>query len=118
MSDRPKIQPSEYYAVANDTKWRELWEAVLDLPPPCRPRFRCRNLETGNLSHWDGEWFYHWMSAGWNWMEWAELSVETTPQRERVRAILKRIRFVGEKTTAGFRIYGYVRNGEAADYIE
>ena len=51
-------------------------------------------------------------------MQWAELCTETEHQRELVRAILRRIRFAGEETTAGFRIYGYVRNGEAADYID
>lgn len=112
------IERSEYFSVANDTKWCELREAMLDLAPPDRPRFRCKNLETGNLSQWDGEWFYHWTSGGWDWMEWAELSTETAHQRELVRAILSRIRFAGEQTTVGFRVYGYVRNGEAADYIE
>jgi hypothetical protein len=109
-------QQSRFYSVANDTKWRELREAVLDLAPSERPQFRCRNLETGGLSQWDGEWYYHWTSGGWDWIEWAELSVETAPQRERVRAILKRIRFAGRETTEGFCIYGYVR--KAANYVE
>ena len=47
----------------------------------------------------------------WERMEWAELSTGMAHQRELVRAILKRIRFAGEETTAGFRIYGYLRNG-------
>ncbi|MCK1425253.1 hypothetical protein IVB14_15825 [Bradyrhizobium sp. 180] len=94
-------QQSDYYSAANDTKWRELREAMLALAPSDQPRFRCKNLETGNLSQWDGEWFYHWMSVGWDWMEWAELSTETAHQRELVRAILRRMRFAGEQTTAG-----------------
>lgn len=49
---------------------------------------------------------------------WAELSIETAHQRELARTILKRIRFAGEETTVCFRIYGYVRNGEAAGNIE
>ncbi|WP_371260000.1 DUF6678 family protein [Bradyrhizobium sp. WSM1417] len=40
-------QQSGFYSVANDTKWRELREAVLDLAPSERPQFRCRNLKTG-----------------------------------------------------------------------
>ncbi|MDX3967260.1 MAG: hypothetical protein QHD01_11745 [Bradyrhizobium sp.] len=111
-------QQSGYYSVANDTKWRELREAMLDLASSDQPRFRCKNLETGGLSQWDGEWFYHWTNSGRDWMVWAELSTETTHQRELVRAILKRIRFAGEETAAGFRLYGYVCNGEAAGYIE
>ncbi|MBR0780320.1 DUF6678 family protein [Bradyrhizobium iriomotense] len=111
-------QQSDYYSVANDTKWRELREAMLSLAPSDQPRFRCKSLETGNLSQWDGEWFHHWTSGGWDWMEWAELATETAHQREFVRAILQRIRFAGEQTAAGFRIYGYIRNGEVAGYIE
>ncbi|WP_370139456.1 MULTISPECIES: DUF6678 family protein [unclassified Bradyrhizobium] len=111
-------QQSGYCLVANNTKWRELREAVLDLASSDQPRFRCKNLETGGPSQWDGEWFYHWTSSGSAWMECAELSTETTQQRELVRAILKRIRFAGEETAAGFRVYGYVRNGETAGYIE
>ncbi|WP_440639987.1 DUF6678 family protein [Bradyrhizobium sp. PUT101] len=65
------IKRSEYFSVANDTKWRELREAVLDLAPRYRPR-----------------------------------------------TILKRIRLAGEETTAAFRVYGYLRNGEVAGYVE
>jgi len=111
-------QRSKYFSVANDTRWRELRDAMLNLAAPDRPRFRCKSLETGNLSQWDGEWFHHWASGGRHWMEWAELSTETAHQRELVRAILRRIRFAGEQTTAGFRVYGHVRTGETADYIE
>ncbi|WP_430516857.1 hypothetical protein [Bradyrhizobium yuanmingense] len=70
-------------------------EAVLDLAAPDRPRFRCKNLEAGNLSQWDGEWFYHWTSGGWDWVGWAEPCTETEHQRELVRTILRRIRFAG-----------------------
>jgi hypothetical protein len=38
--------------------------------------------------------------------------------RYRPCTILKRIRFAGNETAAGFRIYGYVRNGEEAGYVE
>ncbi|WP_375309368.1 hypothetical protein [Bradyrhizobium sp. A5] len=51
-------------------------------------------------------------------MEWAELSVKTARQRDLVRAVWKRIRFAGEETDEGFRIFGYVRNGEPANSIE
>lgn len=51
-------------------------------------------------------------------MEWVDLFVQTTRQRELVRAILKRIWFAGEETAEGFRIFGYVRNGEPASYVE
>ena len=103
--------------MANDTKWRELREAVLRLPPADRPRFRCKNLETGYLSPYDGEWSHHWANGGWDWMEWTELSTDTAHRRELVRAILKSIRFAGAETASGFRIYGYLRQGEPADYL-
>jgi hypothetical protein len=44
--------------------------------------------------------------------------VKTARQRELVRAIVKRIRFAGQETAEGFRIFGYVRNSEPANYIE
>lgn len=112
------VQRSNYFSVANDTKWGELRSAMLDLDHSDQPDFRCKSLESGVLSRWDGEWYYHWQQGGWEWMEWAELSVKTARQRDLVRIILKRIRFAGEETAEGFRIFGYVRNGEPANYIE
>ncbi|WP_367184968.1 DUF6678 family protein [uncultured Bradyrhizobium sp.] len=32
-------QRSKYFSVANDTKWRELRDAMLNLAAPDRPRF-------------------------------------------------------------------------------
>jgi hypothetical protein len=78
----PMSQNSDYYSVANDTKWRELRRAILDLDPADQPDFRCKNLQSGHLSQWDREWSYHWLTGGWKWMEWAELSVKTNRQRD------------------------------------
>src|SRR5262249_41330183 len=82
------------------------------------PSFRCMNVETGPLGPWDSEWFYHWLHGGWEWMEWVELLVRTPQQRDAVRAILKQIRFAGEETAEGFRVYGYIRTGQNVNYIE
>ena len=112
------IRQSEYSSLANDTKWRELRTAMLNLERADQPDFRCMNLESGVLGPSDSEWYYHWLRGGWEWMEWVDLSVKTTRQRDLVRAILKRIRFAGEETADGFRIFGYLRNGQPADYIE
>jgi hypothetical protein len=112
------IRPSDYFSVANDTKWRELRNAMLDLEQVDRPAFRCKNVENDYLGQWDGEWHHHWQQDGWEWMEWVELSVKIDRQRDLVRATLKRIRFAGEETAEGFRIYGYIRNGMLANYIE
>jgi hypothetical protein len=104
-------------SVANDTKWRELRIAMLDLDSTERPSFRCMDVETGHLGECDSEWFYHWLAGGWQWMEWVELLV-APQQRDTVRAILAKIRFAGEETAEGFRIYGYLRAGQAVNYIE
>jgi hypothetical protein len=112
------IQRSEYFSVANDTKWRELRAAMLGLDGADQPDFRCKDLESGVLGRWDGEWYYHWQDGGWESMEWAELSVKTARRRDLVRAVLKRIRFAGEETAEGFRIFGYVRNGQPANHIK
>jgi hypothetical protein len=111
-------EQSNYYSAANDTKWRELRAAMLDLDNAVRPKFRCKSLECSQVDQWDGEWFYHWLEIGWDRIEWVELSAKEALRRDVVRAILKRIRFAGEETAEGFRIYGYLRNGEAADYLE
>jgi hypothetical protein len=79
--------------------------------------FRCKNLATGGLGAWDGEWFNHWAQAGWHWMEWVDLKVQTPQQRESVRTALRRIRFAGEETEDGFRLYGYVQAGQQAAWI-
>jgi hypothetical protein len=70
------------------------------------------------LSRWDGDWFYHWPHGGWRWMDWVELRLSNSQHRDAVRAILRKIRFAGEETAEGFRLYGYIRSGQAANYIE
>jgi hypothetical protein len=114
----PVDQIPNLVSVANDTKWRELRIAMLDLGNAERPSFRCMNVETGRLGPEDGEWFYHWLDGGWEWMEWVELVVRTPQSRDAVRSILKRIRFAGEETAEGFRIYGYIRTGQTVNFIE
>ncbi|WP_375309367.1 DUF6678 family protein [Bradyrhizobium sp. A5] len=42
------IQRSEYFSVANDTKWRELRAAMLGLDGADQPDFRCKDLEGGS----------------------------------------------------------------------
>jgi hypothetical protein len=96
----------------------ELRAAMLGLDGADQPDFRCKDLESGVLGRRDGEWYYHWQDGGWESMEWAELSVKTARQRDLVRTVLKRIRFAGEEIAEGFRIFGYVRNGQPANHIE
>jgi hypothetical protein len=114
----PVDQIPDIVSVANDTKWRELRTAILELENTECPSFRCMNIETGQLGQWDDEWFYHWLHGGWEWMEWVELRVHTPQQRDALRAILKQLRFAGEETADGFRIYGYIRTGQAVNYVE
>ena len=113
----PVRQIPDLVSVANDTKWRELRRAILELENDQRPRFRCMNVETGRFGPWDAEWFYHWMQGGWDWMEWVDLQVRTPQHRDIIRSIIRHIRFAGEETTEGFRLYGYVRAGQVVDYI-
>ena len=93
----PVDQIPDLVSVANDTKWRDLRTAVLELENAERPRFRCMNMEAGCLGEWDSEWYYHRLDGGWHWMEWAELRLRNPQQRDTVRAILKQIRFAGEE---------------------
>ncbi|MGY0574324.1 DUF6678 family protein [Bradyrhizobium sp. RDM12] len=85
------VQRSEYFSVANDTKWRELRTAILDLDRTDQPAFRCKDVEGGVLGSSDGE------------------TVRGDAAAARPRpSNLNRIRFAGEETATGFRILGYV----------
>ncbi len=102
--------------VTNDTKWRELRAAMLSLEKTA-PRWRSRDVETGHVSSWDGDWFYHFAEGGYRNIEWVELRVRDSAELDSLHAALSRIHLPGERIDRGFRIYGCVQEGEAVDYI-
>jgi hypothetical protein len=100
----------------NDTKWDELRRAMYELAD-LTPRWRTQDVENGNVSHWDSEWFHHFRNGGYKFIQWVEIAVDTNEQRAAVLAELIRIHVPGEQTDSGYRVFGYVKAGEAVDYI-
>jgi hypothetical protein len=105
------------HPLMNDTKWDELRQAMYGLDG-LTPRWRTRDVETGHLSEWDREWFYHFRNGGYRFIEWVEIAVDTVGQRAAVLAELVRIHVPGEQTESGYRVFGYLKLGEAVDYID
>ncbi|WP_240766822.1 DUF6678 family protein [Paraburkholderia flava] len=99
----------------NNTKWAELRMGMHGLGE-LSPRFRVRNLQSGGVSAWDREWFYHFFGRHED-DEWIEIAVTSSAQREAVLQILRRVHVPGEATEAGFKVYGYVRLGTHVEYL-
>ena len=105
------------HPVMNDTKWEEIRLAMYGLGE-LAPRWRTLDLENGHVSEWDGEWFHHFRIGGYRFMESLEIAVVSQPQREAVLSALVRIRVPGEQTEYGFKVFGYVADGAAVDYLK
>lgn len=81
------------------------------------PRWRTSNVESGYMSEWDREWFYHFRDRGYKSIQWVEIAVDTDEQRNAILRELVRIHVPGERTESGYRIVGYAEIGQAVDYI-
>lgn len=51
--------------VMNNTKWEELRLAMHSLGK-LRPQWQTKDLETGYVPCWDGDWFYHFRDGGYD----------------------------------------------------
>src|SRR5205085_1690307 len=102
--------------VMNNTKWEKLRSAMYALGA-LSPKWRVRNMSSGHVSEWDGEWFYHFKCGGYQDIEWAEIKVTAEAQKGQVLEELKRIHVPGHETENGFRIYGYVESNHSVEYI-
>ena len=99
----------------NNTKWKEIQEAMYGLQHS--PQWRTRCVTNEYISDWDSEWFYHFSEGGFKNIEWVEIKIENEEQSQHVLSSLKSIHVPGIKTENGFRVYGYVREGEPVDYL-
>jgi len=104
------------YPLMNDTKWDELRKAMHGLHT-LKPRWRTQEVDTGYVSEWDGDWFYHFRNGRYASIQWVEIAVETDAQRAAVLAELIRINVPGEAIASGYRIVGHTAPGHAVDYI-
>lgn len=65
----------------------------------------------------DGEWYYHFRADGYESIRYVDVLVDTPAQRELVRSALKKVHVPGEETPEGFRVFGYLDDGQVADFI-
>lgn len=102
--------------VLNNTKWRELRSAMCELKGHS-PAWRTKCVTNGYITDWDGEWFYHFSDGGYSDVEWVEIRIETKEHEKLVLSELKKINVPGHKTENGYKVYGYIQEGQHVDYI-
>ena len=99
----------------NNTKWKELQESMYRLASS--PQWRTKCIDNGYISVWDGEWYYHFSEGGFKDIEWVEIQVIDCEHKNLVLRELKLIHVPGIETEFGFRIYGFVKEGEYVNYL-
>ena len=102
--------------VMNDTKWKEIRAAMYALGD-LAPAWRTRDLETGHVSTWDREWFYHFAQGGYAVIEWLEIQITSPQQDAAVLRALASIHVPGERIEGGYRVYGHVPVGKSVGYL-
>ncbi len=110
-------QDTDYFSTCNATKWEELRRLALSMEPAKRPRFRSRHMDTGHLSRWDNEWFYHFRDGGYADIEYVELEFALTIDPF-VADQLEAIGLVGVHEGQTVRIYGYLPHGTRASPLQ
>ena len=98
----------------NNTKWNELRLAMyaLSLAPVWS------TLSTkGYQSRPDREWFYHFSDGGYDTILHVDIFAENPDHRALIRSALRKVHIPGEETTDGFRVFGYLRDGQIADFV-
>ena len=101
--------------IMNNTKWEELRLGMYGLGT-LSPRFRVRNMHSGDVSAWDEEWFYHFYGRHEE-DEWVEISVTSEAQREAVLRVLRSVHVPGVTTGTGFKIFGYLPLDTHVEYL-
>ena len=98
----------------NKTKWNELRLEMCSLLPV--PAWSTLSTN-GYQSSWDREWFYHFSKGGYSDIVYVDIVAESSEHRELIRAALRRVHVPGEETSQGFRVYGYLQDGQDADFL-
>ena len=104
------------HPVLNNTKWEELRLAMVALGSTS-PKWRARAKSNGYVCPWDGDWYYHFRIGGYKDVEWVELQIVSEEQGAVVLPILREIHLPGCRLGHGFRLFGYVTDGMAPEYI-
>ena len=100
----------------NNTKWRELQAAMYELRKPS-PQWRTKCIDNAYISSWDGEWYYHFSVGGYKDIEWVEIKFENEEQKNIILSALKVIHVPGCEIENGYKVYGYINEGQSIDYI-
>ena len=100
--------------VMNNTKWDEVRLAMHAIDP--RPSWRTLDLN-GYCAPSDKDWFYHFRNGRYESIQHLDICLANPAQREAVRSALREVHVPGEETPEGFRIFGYVENGLAIDFL-
>ncbi|MGV1752326.1 DUF6678 family protein [Agrobacterium sp. CG674] len=100
--------------VMNNTKWNELVLEMDELTPS--PAWSTLSMNGHNYGP-DRDWLYHFTEGGYEDIVYVDIHVETPMQRELVLSALRKVHVPGEETSAGFRVFGQVQNGQGVDYI-
>jgi hypothetical protein len=110
---------NQYQLVMNNTKWEEIRAAMLESPNT--HQWRTKDIETGYICPWDGDWFYHFKFDGpmdsYKFIEWIEIKTETEKVRNDLLGILNSIHVPGEILGDVIRVYGYIEIGKHIDYL-
>jgi len=104
------------HPLMNNTKWDELRLAMYGLEDLC-PQWRTKDVESGYISAWDGEWYYHFKNGGYKFIEWLEIKILSAEQDAAVIRELKAIHVPGCRTVHGFKVVGYTRQEDTIEYI-
>ena len=108
-----------YQSLMNDTKWEEIWLAMIDIPELIY--WRQKDMETSYTCDWDAEWFHHFKTDGdkgsYIVIEWLEIKFENEEMKKKLLKILKEIHVPGEVLENTIKVYGYIKEGTFMDYI-
>ncbi len=104
------------FSVMNETKWNELRLKMYSLETHS-PKWRTKDIESGYISSWSGEWYYHFEIGGFRCIEWVELKTKGSIHHELIRVELQKINLPGHEIENGFRVYGYIADGQFVDYV-
>ena len=104
------------FAVMNNTKWKELQKAMCELGA-FSPKWRTKCLTNGYITDWDGEWYYHFSEGGFEDVEWVEIRAEDGEGKGMLLSELRKIHVPGVEIENGYRVYGYIDEGKAVDYV-
>ncbi len=98
----------------NNTKWDELRLAMFALSPA--PLWSTLSTN-GYRSPPERGWFYHFRAGGYADILHVDIFADSPEHRKEIFAELKRIHLPGKETADGFRVFGYIPDGEAIDYL-